>query len=210
MAEVLSPLSSPSSTITMMQHRPSSSDTFNGTSQQYSTSPRQGQQTRSMYNGQNAGYRSTTAAPVQPYAFQSTPNLRQDNRSVSQPAASHGIIGQKHAHTHTQSVSNSSTTSSDASSVPSAKDDSVIGSKNSSLINLSSSVPDLSLTNFDQPTKPSPGRYRRPAGQRTESGNTTPKASSQSSATLAPATAVVGQVSQERPTSQHTAEREPR
>lgn len=161
-----------------------------------------------MYNGQNASYRSTTAAPVQPYAFQSTPNLRQDNRSVSQPAASHGIIGQKHAHAHTQSVSNSSTTSSDASSQPSAKDDSVIGSKNSSLINLSSSVPDLSLTNFDQPAKPSPGRYRRPAGQRTESGNTTPKATSQPTAAVVPVTAVVGHTTQERPASQHTQRRE--
>ncbi|KAF2216202.1 hypothetical protein CERZMDRAFT_64653 [Cercospora zeae-maydis SCOH1-5] len=132
-----------------------------------------------MHNGQNAGYRSTSAAPVQPYAFQSTPNLRQEARSVSQSTTSHGVIGgEKHAHTHTQSVSNSSTTSSDTSSLPSAKDDSVIGSKNSSLINLSSSVPDLSLTSFDQPTKPSPGRYRR-AGQRTESGTSTPKAATQ-------------------------------
>ncbi|KAI5358103.1 hypothetical protein Slin14017_G114640 [Septoria linicola] len=201
MAEVLSPLSTPPSTITMLHSRPSSSD-------QYTSSPRQGQQNRSMYNGQNAGYRSTTAAPVQPYAFQSTPNLRPDARSVSQPAASHGVIGQKHAHAHTQSVSNSSTTSSDTSSVPSAKDDSVIGSKNSSLINLSSSVPDLSLTNFDKPAaKPSPGRYHRPAGQRTESGNTTPKAVV---ATAQPASGSIdaNQPAQDRPASQFTARRQ--
>lgn len=208
MAEVLSPLSSPTSTITMLHSRPSSSDAFNGSSQQYSTSPRQGQQTRSMYNGQNNSYRSTATAPVQPYAFQSTPTLRQDNRSVSQSTASHGIIGQKQAHTHTQSVSNSSTTSSDASSQPSAKDDSVIGSKNSSLINLSSAVPDLSLTNFDQPAKPSPGRYRRAAAPRTESGNTTPKAAPQAAAASMPLANVVSQSTQERPASQLTQRRE--
>lgn len=139
------------------------------------------QPSRSVYNAQNTGYRGTSAAPVQPYAFQSTPNLRQDNtRTVSAPSTSHGTIGSGR-HTHTQSASASSTTSSDASSQPSAKDDSVMGSRNGSLINLSSSIPDLSLTTFDQPAKPSPDRYRRPAQKRTEStqsGNVTPKASS--------------------------------
>lgn len=53
-----------------------------------------------------------------------------------------------------------------------------MGSRNSSLINLSSSVPDLSLTNFDSPAKSSPDRYRRPAQKRSESGNVTPKATS--------------------------------
>ncbi|EME85390.1 uncharacterized protein MYCFIDRAFT_88777 [Pseudocercospora fijiensis CIRAD86] len=180
MAEVLSPPTTPSSTITMLHNRPSSSaDAFNSSSQQYpQTSPRLGQQpARGMYNAQNAGFRSTTTAPVQPYAFQSTPNLRQETRSVSNPSP-HGAIGsQRHAHTQSQqSASTSSTASSDASTVPSAKDDSVIGSRNSSLINLSASMPDLSLTNFDQPTKPSPNRYRRPEAKKAESGNTTPKA----------------------------------
>ncbi|PPJ61349.1 hypothetical protein CBER1_09589 [Cercospora berteroae] len=207
MAEVLSPLSSPSSTITMLHSRPSSSDAFNGSSQQYSSSPRQGQQTRSMHNGQNGSYRSTAAAPVQPYAFQSTPNLRQESRSVSQSAVSHGVIGQKPAHTHTQSVSNSSTTSSDTSSQPSAKDDSVIGSKNSSLINLSSSVPDLSLTTFDQPAKPSPGRYRR-AGQRIESGTSTPKASQPTATSVGPSTSNSGDTVAEAPLSQPVQRRE--
>ncbi|EME47093.1 hypothetical protein DOTSEDRAFT_69157 [Dothistroma septosporum NZE10] len=181
MAEVLSPPMTPTSTITMLHSRPSSSDAFNGSSQQYPQAPRVAQSSRSMYNAQNTGYRGTSAAPVQPYAFQSTPNLRQENsRTVSAPSTSHGAIGTGR-HAHTQSASASSTTSSDASSQPSAKDDSVMGSRNGSLINLSSSVPDLSLTSFDQPAKPSPDRYRRPAQKRTESsqsGTVTPKASS--------------------------------
>lgn len=188
----------PSSTITMLHSRPSSSDAFQGSSQQYSQqSPRLGQQSRSMYNGQNSGYRGT-AAPVQAYAFQSTPNLRQDMRSHSTGSvtgSSHGAIG-SHRHVHTQSASASSTTSSDASSQPSAKDDSVMGSRNGSLINLSSSIPDLSLTSFDQPAKSSPDRYRRPAQKRTESGNVTPKATaSQTGGSAAPSGSGMASVS---------------
>lgn len=163
-----------------------------------------------MYNGQNSGYRGT-AAPVQAYAFQSTPNLRQDMRthsagSVSASAAAHGAIG-GHRHAHTQSQSASSTTSSDASSQPSAKDDSVMGSRNGSLINLSSTIPDLSLTSFDQPAKPSPDRYRRPAQKRAESsGTVTPKATpSQSGSSAAPSgagTASAGQLVQQQPSVQ--------
>ncbi|KAF2165183.1 hypothetical protein M409DRAFT_67447 [Zasmidium cellare ATCC 36951] len=159
----------------MLHSRPSSSDAFQGSSQQYPQSPRMGQQSRSMYNGQNTGYRGTSAGPVQPYAFQSTPHLRQETRTVSAPSTSHGAVG-SHRHAHTQSASASSTTSSDTSSQPSAKDDSVMGSRNGSLINLSSSVPDLSLTSFDSPAKASPDRYRRPGTKRVESGNVTPKA----------------------------------
>lgn len=52
-----------------------------------------------------------------------------------------------------------------------------MGSRNGSLINLSSSVPDLTLTSFDAPAKASPDRYKlRPATKRAESGNATPKA----------------------------------
>ncbi|CAK3979794.1 Hypothetical predicted protein [Lecanosticta acicola] len=208
MAEVLPPLMQSSSTITMLHSRPSSSDAFQGSSPQYSQqSPRSGQQSRSMYNGQNTGYRGTAAAPVQAYAFQSTPNLRQDMRTQpagSASASSHGAIG-SHRHVHTQSASASSTTSSDNSSQPSAKDDSVMGSRNGSLINLSSSIPDLSLTSFDQPAKPSPDRYRRPAQKRAESGSVTPKASSQTASSAAPSgsgTASVSHLTQQQPSLQ--------
>lgn len=113
-----------------------------------------------MYKGQ---------AAVQPYAFQSTPHLRQETRTISAPASSHGAIG---GHRH---ASSQSTSSSDTGSVPSSgKDDSVIGSRPSSAINLSAQLPDLSFTPFDtQSVKPSPERYHRPTGKRTDSNNAT-------------------------------------
>lgn len=162
----------------MLHSRPSSSEAFQGSSQQFSQSPRLVNSSHSthgsMYNGQNNPYRGASGAPVQPYAFSSTPNLRKDTRNSSAPPAAHAAV---HKHAHTQSASASSTTSSDVSSQPSAKDDSVMGSQNGSLINLSSAIPDLSLTSFDGHPKPSPDRYRRPTQKRAESANTTPKAS---------------------------------
>lgn len=182
MAEVLPLPMTPSSTITMLHSRPSSSDAFQGASQQFSQSPRLVNSSHSthgsMYNGQNNPYRGASGAPVQPYAFNSTPNLRKDTRTSSAPPTA------LPKHAHTQSASASSTTSSDVSSQPSAKDDSVMGSQNGSLINLSSAIPDLSL-NFDSQAKPSPDRYRRPAQRRNESSNTTQKASQPMTATPA-------------------------
>jgi hypothetical protein len=43
-----------------------------------------------------------------------------------------------------------------------------MGSRNSSLINISSNMPDLTLTQLDSQAKPSPDRYRRPAQKRAE------------------------------------------
>ena len=67
--------------------------------------------------------------------------------------------------------------------MPSAKDDSVMGSRPGSLINLSSQIPDLSLTPFEAPVKSSPDRYRRPAQKRLDSSssNVTTKGSAQPS-----------------------------
>ncbi|KJX93516.1 hypothetical protein TI39_contig4301g00002 [Zymoseptoria brevis] len=181
MAEVLPLPMTTTSTITMLQTRPSSSDAFQGSSQQYSQAPRLVHSSNSMYNGQNNSYRGTSAAPVQPYAFQSTPNLRKDARTASTPSTSLGVH-HKHAHS-TQSASASSTTSSDVSTQPSAKDDSVMGSRNGSLINISSNMPDLTLGTFDTLAKSSPDRYRRPAQKRAESTQTTPKTTQQAVAT---------------------------
>lgn len=90
-------------------------------------------------------------------------------RTTSAPTTSHGPIG---SHRATASVS---TSSSDASSA--AKDDSVIGGRPSSFINLSSSIPDLSLS-LDPPVKASPDRYRRPGQKRTDSTASGPGATS--------------------------------
>ncbi|KAK5727208.1 bud neck involved protein [Elasticomyces elasticus] len=165
MAEVLPPLMQSSSTITMLHSRPSSADAFQSQPQQYPQSSRTAQTPRSMYNAPNNSYRATSAAPVQPYAFQATPQLRQETRTSSAPSISPNEIRQS-GH-----LPSASTSSSDTSSGPSAKDDSVMGSRPGSFINLSSPIPDLSFTSFDQPVKSSPDRYRRPAQKRVDSNN---------------------------------------
>ena len=159
----------------MLHSRPSSADAFQNNNSQYPTSPRLGQAPRSMYNGQNV-YRGPSAAPVQPYAFQSTPHLRQEARTTSAPSISQAAIA-GFRQGHNQSTSTSTASSSDTSS---AKDDSVIGSRPGSLINLSSQIPDLSLNTFgqDPPVKASPDRYRRPAQKRVDSNSVTQKPSS--------------------------------
>lgn len=151
------------STITMLHQRPSSADAFQESAPQ---SPRLGQQPRSMYNGQASAATYRTSAPVQPYAFQSTPHLRHDARSIS-------ATGAPQLSNHAASVSISSGSSDNSSS----KDDSVISSRAGSLINLSSAIPDLSLINLDQRTvKASPDRYRRPGQRRADSKEVVPGA----------------------------------
>lgn len=123
-------------------------------------------QTRPSSSGMytNTGYRGVSTPAVQPYAFQATPHLRQDNRTNS--AINNPHTAARH-HGHVPSTSSSS----DGSSGPSAKDDSVIGSRPGSMINLNTAVPDLSFSNFDQPVKSSPDRYRRPGARRVDSNN---------------------------------------
>ncbi|KAL1587827.1 hypothetical protein WHR41_03530 [Cladosporium halotolerans] len=192
MAEVLTLPMTSSSTVTMLQSRPSSSEAFQGPPQQ---SPRLGQAPRSMYNGtNNAAYRNT-ASPVQPYAFQSTPHLRQESRTISAPSGGQNLLSVQRP-THSQSASTSTASSSDASS---SKDDSVIGTQAESLITLSS-VPDLSLNTFEQPAKPSPDRYKRVA-RRTNSSTSVPKAAAPNGAVspVTPGAAAADLLSQPTP-----------
>jgi len=170
MAEVLPPLVQTASTITML--RPSSADALQ------SPPSRIGQTSRSMHNAPQNTYRATSAPPVQPYAFQNTPHLRQNSQGgAAAKLAVKGSVASSKPIGHAPSPS---TSSSDTSSVPSLTDDSVMGSRAGSMINLSSQLPDLSFTPFDpQPPKASPDRYRRPQQKRSDSSNTvTPKATS--------------------------------
>ncbi|PZD37176.1 hypothetical protein A1F97_07808 [Pyrenophora tritici-repentis] len=154
--------------------------------------PRATQMPRNQQNANSGGtgYRGT-AAPIAPYAFNSTPQLRQENRSVSAPTPQ--ALQQPPSHTTTQSrlghpshpsSSSDSTVSTSGSSNRSSggptmgvKDDSDLKKPVDSVapsISLSTSIPDLSLSlGGDAPTKPSPGRYRRGAG-RTDSSNSVP------------------------------------
>jgi hypothetical protein len=193
MAEVLPLPMQSSSTITMLHSRPSSSEAFQGPQQQ---SPRLGQAPRSMYNGSNNTAYKNQAAPVQPYAFQATPNLRQESRTISAPNGGQNLLTVQRAG-HSQSAS-SSTTSSDASS---AKDDSVIGNQTETSIDFSSS-PDLTLNSYDQLPKPSPDRYRR-AARRTNSNNSVPRTTPNGAAS--PTTPFTSVLSPPSPTIERTA-----
>ena len=199
----MQPFTQPSATITMLQSRSSSSDAYQGPNvsqnyqqQQQQQQQRGGQNSRNMHNVHQSGHRGTgtSTAPVQPYAFQSTPHLRQENRtisggappppsnlqsSVSSPiynSARHGFNGPASNASSTTSSSPSLT----ARRVPS-RDDLPSADRPSSFISLSSSVPDLSLTNFDTTAKSSPDRYRR-AARRTDSNNSITQASQHTSA----------------------------
>ncbi|KAF2259355.1 hypothetical protein CC78DRAFT_556130 [Lojkania enalia] len=147
------------------------------------------------YNTQTgtSGYRGTSSAPIAPYAFSSTPQLRQENRSTSVPnpqtlqqlPINSARLGHP-SHPSSSSDSTVSTSGSSSRSIAgpplSSKDDAALGSDvrgsvvdgfPASAISLSTSVPDLSLASLDAPVKPSPDRYRR-GTRRPDSNNTTP------------------------------------
>ncbi|KAF1347641.1 hypothetical protein BDV97DRAFT_298169 [Delphinella strobiligena] len=168
------------------QHRPSSDAYQNSPGQSYQQPQRLHNTPRSIYSPPS-GYRVASAAPAQPYAFQTTPHLRQDMRNTSAPTVPQSqsiapVPRQGHrstASTSTVSSDMSSATSAKAQTSPS-KDDLFSGSAQSSFLNLSSSIPDLSLTPFDNPSKSSPNRYRRTA-QRQDSSSSVNRVSSNTS-----------------------------
>ncbi|KAI4922383.1 hypothetical protein J4E90_000814 [Alternaria incomplexa] len=155
---------------------------------------RASQMPRNQQNGNSGGtgYRGT-AAPIAPYAFNSTPQLRQDNRSASTPAPQTLQQPPNHANqtrlghpSHPSSSSDSTVSTSGSSNRSSAgppaaaRDDRDTKKPYDSAapsITLSTSIPDLSLSIGDTPAKPSPGRYRRGAG-RTDSSNSIPTGAS--------------------------------
>ncbi|KAI4633261.1 uncharacterized protein J4E78_002141 [Alternaria triticimaculans] len=155
---------------------------------------RASQMPRNQQNGNSGGtgYRGT-AAPIAPYAFNSTPQLRQDNRSASTPAPQTLQQPPSHANqtrlghpSHPSSSSDSTVSTSGSSNRSSAgppaaaRDDRDTKKPYDSAapsITLSTSIPDLSLSIGDTPAKPSPGRYRRGAG-RTDSSNSIPTGAS--------------------------------
>jgi hypothetical protein len=193
MAQVLAPIVQTSGSITMIH---SSADAFQNPpqSQSHHQQARTAQMPRSqMYNAQGggSGYRGTSA-PIAPYAFSSTPQLRQDSRSTSAPnphalqQINHTRLGHP-SHPSSSSDSTASTSGSSSRSTAGAhyvsKDDSVMSSADvrkstvdsfpASAITLSASVPDLSLSFTDGPVKPSPDRYRRAGPRRTDSSPST-------------------------------------
>ncbi|KAF4548649.1 BNI4-like protein [Elsinoe fawcettii] len=153
MAEVM--LVQPSSSMSMLQPRSNTSDGYQSptSSQSYQQTQRHSQGPRTSYTtSQNVSagqHRATAAAPVQPYAFQSTPTLQ--SRTNSAPV------------THTRSSSTSDKPSTTRRMV--SKEDLA---RPQSVINLSSSIPDLSLGSFDSTQKASPDRYRRASSKKAD------------------------------------------
>lgn len=184
MAQVLAPIVQTTGTITMPY---SPSDGYqNAPSPSHHTQQRGSQMPRNqMYNGHpsGTGYRGTSA-PIAPYAFSSTPQLRQENRSVSAPQApvlqapSNARLG----HPSHPSSSSDSTVSTSGSSNRSLVNPAQVGRDGDARkqaesltagISLSTAALDLSFSVGDAPVKPSPGRYRRGAG-RTDSSTSIP------------------------------------
>ncbi|KAF1833113.1 hypothetical protein BDW02DRAFT_501479 [Decorospora gaudefroyi] len=191
MAQVLTSIVQKSGPITMPY---SPSDAYKSTpNQQHAQQQRASQMPRNQHSGNSGGtgYRGT-AAPIAPYAFNSTPQLRQENRSVSAPAPQ--VLQQLPSHvnqarlghpSHPSSSSDSTVSTSGSSNRSSAgppigtRDDSDLRKPIDNIapsLTLSTSIPDFSLSLGDAPAKPSPGRYRRGAG-RTDSSTSIPTGS---------------------------------
>lgn len=174
----------------------SPSDAYKPTpNQHHHQQPRASQMPRNQHNGNSGGtgYRGT-AAPIAPYAFNSTPQLRQESRSVSTPSPqvlqqqppSHANQARLGHPSHPSSSSDSTVSTSGSSNRSSAgppvgtRDDGDVGKPTDSIapsISFSSPLPDLSLSLGDGTAKPSPGRYRRGAG-RSDSSTSIPTGAS--------------------------------
>ncbi|KAF1952172.1 hypothetical protein CC80DRAFT_181373 [Byssothecium circinans] len=202
MAQVLAPIVQTTSTITMLH---SSSDAFqNNSTQPHHQQQRSSQMPRGQtYNNapsSGTGYRGTSA-PIAPYAFSSTPQLRQENRSSSaqnqqtlQQLPQPPKLGHP-SHPSSSSDSTVSTSGSSNRSVPDpshgARDDTAarksIVDDQPPMIGLSTSVPDLSFSISEYPVKPSPGRYRRGAGRSDSSNSGTASSSTPTPTQQSPA-----------------------
>lgn len=177
MAEVLSPVIQQAVPVSMLHTSP---DAFQNAPSGNTHQPsRASQMPRAHgYNGQNGGvgYRGTSSTPVAPYAFQSTPQLRQENRAVTAPVRTYASVtlqghlnATRQGHpSHPSSSSNSTaSTASSNRSVPNhhvqAKDDPALlaaqqnnkgadakpissTGQQAPTIDFSSSLPDLSLS----------------------------------------------------------------
>ena len=199
---------SPSSTITMLQTRPSSSDAFQSGSQGQSHQ-RSSQMPRNLYNTPMGGmattnYRGhtpTASVPVAPYAFSSAPvptgssnplrqhptvpHLRQENRTTSAPVITFNQQSSNNINTlsryHPQDLPSSTISSQQGHT----KDDSAILSQTSKqFLQRPQSSAELnapSLTpNASMTTlaKPSPDRYRRNHRRAETTGLASPNVSS--------------------------------
>lgn len=190
MAQVLPPFATQTDPVALLQT--GSSDYLNNTMS--TSSQRQSrilEMPRSHFNTHGApGYRGTAQAPVSTYAFKTTPQLRTDTRSVSTPVTSGTQTppvdsragAARHRYPANPSVSTTSSTSSDPSSISQHH----LFNKDDALLFTNFSVPpfspeadgaaDVRIAGIDafaqhnqSPIKPSPDRYRRPMNRTQQS-----------------------------------------
>ncbi len=206
MAEVLTPILQTSTSMTMLHTSPDVFQNASPPQNHHHQHTRSAQLPRSsIYNPQGGmvGYRGTAAAPVAPYAFQSTPNLRLEHRSspTVEPYGRHAgqltaplpVIGAVQA-----SSSSASTVSTSSSSNPSFTHH--LGSKDDTALPTTRRPADVNLRPLssvvlpapaDMTVKPSPDRYRR--SRRVDSnGSTKPQQVGGSAAPSGSGMATVG------------------
>lgn len=184
MAQVLPPLTTQNDPVALLQT--GSSDYLDNTMS--ASSQRQSrilEMPRSHFNtnAAPAGYRGTAQAPVSTYAFKTTPQLRTDTRSVSNPIVSGTqtppsdtrTAAARQRYPANPSVSTTSSTSSDPSSISQHhlfnKDDALLFT-NFSVPPMSPNPAEVQIAGQDgfaqhnhSPIKPSPDRYRRPTSR---------------------------------------------
>lgn len=178
MAEVLSPFTTPNNPVTLRQLRIAASEPYQPVS---STQPNQQSSLimsapRSHYNSGATGYRGTSAAPISPYAFKTTPQLRSHQASANAPqplASGNPSVGNRQRYPAPSSISTTSSTASSNFSGGSPqytmKEDSSLKStfQIPPLIAQGDLMADFNLASLDAstgpdlPAKPSPDRYRR-------------------------------------------------
>jgi hypothetical protein len=156
---------------------PYSQDAFQNPNPSGLTAARRQLPRNSVYNQQlpNMGYRGPSSVPISPYAFQTTPQLKQDVRPSPNSSSKHppgnDYFRAPYQESSASSTSSTSTSSNRSHGSPYAvsKDDSVLGVRQrQSFIDTrvshnmvaSLSTPDLSLPSHE-PIRPSPDRYRR-------------------------------------------------
>lgn len=170
MAEVLSPITAANDRVSTLYIRPASADQFSPSPNMANhNQSKQAHAQRAQYNSPVSGYRGTSTASTVPYAFRSTPQLRNEHRTISalSPPGTLPLASDSSSAANRQrypAPSSVSTTSSSSSSNPPSLP--ALATDNSVLFS-NFQVPSLSFpgtngvdSENDAP-KPSPHRHRR-------------------------------------------------
>ncbi|KZF24007.1 hypothetical protein L228DRAFT_208782 [Xylona heveae TC161] len=189
MAALVQTLPQQTTSVTMLQTRPTSASGAFQTNSSQTTGSRSASGSRGTYNGSAgsgpAGPYRASLSPVAPYAFTSTPNLsstaswqnkstphlRPEHRTLSAPVNPNGQLSSSSSSSGSSRNAGSSTSATSFSSDSSlgqkrmAKDDTSVPSGQKStgkqFLDVNISSPSLEVPSVSQTAKPSPDRYRR-------------------------------------------------